>query len=43
MVTTLPRIHVVIIGYEKLIPTFKDAATILKVLPRSATAQLMTS
>jgi iron-sulfur cluster protein len=43
MVTTLPRIHVVIIGYEKLIPTIKDAATILKVLPRSATAQLMTS
>ena len=43
MVTTLPRIHVVIIGYEKLIPTIKDAAAILKVLPRSATAQLMTS
>ena len=43
MVTTLPRIHVAIIGYEKLIPTIRDAATILKVLPRSATAQLMTS
>jgi L-lactate dehydrogenase complex protein LldF len=43
MVTTLPRIHVVIVGYEKLIPTIRDAATILKVLPRSATAQLMTS
>jgi iron-sulfur cluster protein len=43
MVTTLPRIHVVIIGYEKLIPAIKDAAAILKVLPRSATAQLMTS
>jgi L-lactate dehydrogenase complex protein LldF len=43
MVTTLPRIHVVIIGYEKLIPTIRDAAKILKVLPRNATAQLMTS
>ena len=43
MVTTLPRIHVVIMGYEKLIPTVRDAARILKVLPRSATAQLMTS
>ncbi|MCX5839034.1 MAG: LUD domain-containing protein [Deltaproteobacteria bacterium] len=43
MVTTLPRIHVVIIGYEKLIPSIRDAATILKVLPRNATAQLMTS
>ncbi len=43
MVTTLPRIQVAIVGYEKLIPTIKDAATILKVLPRNATCQLMTS
>ena len=43
MVTTLPRIQVAILGYEKLIPTIKDAAAILKVLPRNATAQLMTS
>ena len=43
MVTTLPRIQVAILGYEKLIPTIKDAAKILKVLPRNATAQLMTS
>jgi L-lactate dehydrogenase complex protein LldF len=43
MVTTLPRIQVAILGYEKLIPTIRDAATILKVLPRSATAQLMSS
>lgn len=43
MVTTLPRIQVAIFGYEKLIPTIRDAATILKVLPRSATAQLMSS
>jgi len=43
MVTTLPRIQVALVGYEKLIPTIKDAAKILKVLPRNATAQLMTS
>ncbi|BBB89911.1 MAG TPA: LUD domain-containing protein [Methylomusa anaerophila] len=43
LVTTLPRIHVVIIGYEKLIPTIKDAAPILRTLPRNATGQLMTS
>lgn len=43
MVTTLPRIQVAIVGYEKLIPTVRDAAKILKVLPRNATAQLMTS
>ena len=43
LVTTLPPIHVVIIGYEKLIPTLRDAAPILRLLPRGATAQLMTS
>ncbi len=43
LVTTLPPIHVVIIGYEKLIPKITDAALILKLLPRGATAQLMTS
>jgi L-lactate dehydrogenase complex protein LldF len=41
--TTLPRIHVAIIGYEKLIPTFKDVVPLLRLLPRGATAQLMTS
>ncbi len=43
LITSLPRIHVVIIGYEKLIPRFMDANTILRLLPRMATAQLMTS
>lgn len=41
--TTLPRIHVVIMGYEKLVPTMADAGLILKLLPRGATGQLMTS
>jgi L-lactate dehydrogenase complex protein LldF len=43
LVTTLPRIHVVLIGYEKLVPTLRDVAIILRLLPRAATAQLMTS
>lgn len=43
LVTTLPPIHVVLMGYEKLIPKITDAALILKLLPRGATAQLMTS
>jgi L-lactate dehydrogenase complex protein LldF len=43
LVSTLPPIHVVIIGYEKLVPTLKDVTPILKLLPRGATAQLMTS
>lgn len=43
LVTTMPRIHVVIIGYEKLIPRIQDAACLLRMLPRNATGQLMTS
>lgn len=41
--TTLPRIHVVLMGYEKLIPKITDAGLILTLLPRGATGQLMTS
>ncbi len=43
LVTTLPRIHVAIIGLEKLIEHFQDIAPILTALPRSATGQLLTS
>ena len=43
LTTTLPRIHVAIVGYEKLIPTVKDAVSIARLLPRNATAQMMTS
>ena len=43
LVTTLPKIHVAIVGLEKLIERFKDIAPILTALPRSATAQLLTS
>ena len=43
IVTTLPRVHVVIIGYEKLIPKIADAAKILRLLPRNGTCQRMTS
>ena len=43
LVTTLPRVHVAIVGLEKLIGRFDDVVPILKALPRSATAQLLTS
>jgi len=39
MVTTLPRIHLVISGIEKVVPTLDDVATLLRILPRSATGQ----
>jgi iron-sulfur cluster protein len=43
LVTTLPKIHVAIVGIEKLIERFEDITPILTALPRSATAQLLTS
>jgi L-lactate dehydrogenase complex protein LldF len=39
MVTTLPRIHVAITGIEKVVPTLEDVATLMRLLPRSATGQ----
>ncbi len=43
LVTTLPQIHVAIVGLEKLMEKFDDVVPILTALPKSATAQLMTS
>ncbi|BCS52615.1 L-lactate dehydrogenase (quinone) large subunit LdhH [Geobacter sp. SVR] len=43
MVTTLPRIHIALVGIEKFVEKFEDVAPILTALPRSATAQLLTS
>lgn len=43
LVTSLPPVHVVMAGYDKLISTFADAMTQLRLLARSATAQQMTS
>ncbi len=43
LVTTLPKIHVAIIGIEKLVANFEDIVPILTALPRSATGQLLTS
>ena len=39
MVTTLPKVHVVITGIEKVVPTLDDFATLMRLLPRSATGQ----
>jgi L-lactate dehydrogenase complex protein LldF len=37
--TTLPKVHVAISGIEKVVPTLEDVATLMRVLPRSATGQ----
>jgi L-lactate dehydrogenase complex protein LldF len=41
MVTSLPRLHVAIVGIEKVVATLEDYATLTQVLPRSATGQAM--
>lgn len=43
LVTTLPPVHVALLGIEKIVPTLEDATAILKVLPRSGTGQKITS
>lgn len=43
LVSTLPRVHVALMGIDKLLPKLHDALRILKVLPRNATGQQLTS
>jgi L-lactate dehydrogenase complex protein LldF len=43
MVTTLPKVHVVITGIEKVVPTLEDFATLMRLLPRSATGQTISN
>lgn len=39
MVTTLPPVHIALMGIERLVPTLDDLALMLYLLPRSATGQ----
>ena len=43
LVTTLPRVHVALVGIDKLLPSLNDALRINRVLPRNATGQAITS
>jgi L-lactate dehydrogenase complex protein LldF len=43
LVTSLPRVHVALLGMERLVPTLADLAVLLQLLPRSATGQKLTS
>ena len=42
MVSSLPRVHVAIMGMERLVPTTADLAVLLRLLARSATGQKLT-
>ena len=43
LVTTLPRVHVAIAGIDKLCGSLSDALKILRVVPKNATGQAITS
>ena len=43
MVTSLPRIHVAVMGIEKVIPSMSDLVVFLAILARSATGQKLSS
>ena len=42
MVTTLPPVHIALMGIERLVPSMDDLALMLQLLPRSATGQAIT-
>ncbi|MBI1854677.1 MAG: lactate utilization protein, partial [Chloroflexi bacterium] len=39
MVTTMPPVHIALMGMERIVPTLDDLALMLSLLPRSATGQ----
>jgi L-lactate dehydrogenase complex protein LldF len=43
MTTTLPKVHIAVMGIERVIPRFRDLETFLRLLPRSGTGQHMTT
>jgi L-lactate dehydrogenase complex protein LldF len=43
LVTSLPRVHVVLLGLERLVPTLDDLAVLLQLLARSGTGQALTT
>ena len=43
MVTSLPKVHVALMGIERLVPTLDDLALFLSLLPRSGTGQKLSA
>ena len=43
LTTSLPRVHIAVMGIEKVIPRFADLDIFLKLLPRSGTGQKLTT
>ncbi|MBA2536110.1 MAG: iron-sulfur cluster-binding protein [Actinobacteria bacterium] len=43
MATSLPRVHIALMGMERVVPTLAELAVLLKLLARSATGQRLSS
>jgi len=43
LTSTLPPVHIVLVGYEKLVRDFKSALKVVNMLPKSATGQKITT
>jgi L-lactate dehydrogenase complex protein LldF len=43
MVTTLPSLHIAVLSIEKIVPSLADLPKLIRLLPRSATGQTLTS
>jgi L-lactate dehydrogenase complex protein LldF len=43
LTTSLPRVHIALMGIEKIVPRFADLDVFLKLLPRSGTGQQLTT
>lgn len=43
MVTTIPPLHIAVLSIEKILPSLRDFPTFMRLLPRSATGQSLTS
>lgn len=43
MVTTLPPVHIAVMGMERIVPTLADLEVMMNLLPRAATGQKLTS
>jgi L-lactate dehydrogenase complex protein LldF len=41
--TTLPRVHIALMGLERLVPTMADLEVMMRLLPRSATSQKLST
>ena len=41
LTTSIPPVHIVVLGYDKLVKNFQEAMKIMRVLPKNATGQII--